>query len=380
MKTIRKNRPELLSTLRYLSAVIFCCMLYGSVSAQRWTSLFNGKDLTGWDTYLRATNLVGYVDDPAIPYEPPIGLNNDPLRVFTVSDGVIRISGEVWGAITTHQSYSNYHLRFESKWGEKKWYPKDTALRDGGVLFHCSGPFDYASKCWMRSVEMQIQETEIGDYYDVYGGVPEFQISPAITLQQEKVQQYDPLAPLQRYSGRVYRSGNFESPHGEWTKGELVARHADAVFIVNGFVVNRLYNIFRQDIGRQATGGKLQFQSEGAEHYLRNIEIRPLQFSRGRPVLSSLDSVVHIGRQTPKNIEITNTGDAIEIIAVELLGKNIEQFVIDLPRLPLTLKKNKSLQLPVSLRSDSQSGNSVLLRLETISGPAPDFEIRLLAE
>lgn len=366
--------------LRLICGIAFCFLLHSNVHAQRWTPLFNGKDLTGWDTYLRATNLVGYVDDPSIPYEAPIGLNNDPLRVFTVSDGVIRISGEVWGAITTWKPYSNYHLRFESKWGEKKWYPKDTALRDGGLLFHCTGPFDYASKCWMRSVEMQIQETEIGDYYDVYGGVPEFQLSPAVTLQQEKVQQYDPLAPLRRYSGRVYRSGNFESPHGEWTRGELVARHADAVFIVNGFVVNRLYNIFRQDINRQATGGKLQFQSEGAEHYLRNIEIRPLQIQRGWPVLKSTDSVVHVGRQGRKNIEIANSGDAVEIIAVELLGKNIEGFVIQLPDFPLVLKKNKTLQLPVSLRPGTPAGSSVLLRLETVSGPVPDFEVRLAAD
>ena len=53
-----------------------------------WTSLFNGKDLRGWDSYLKE----------------PIGLNRDPHHVFTVvkdgNENVIRISGEDVGAIT----------------------------------------------------------------------------------------------------------------------------------------------------------------------------------------------------------------------------------------------------------------------------------------
>ncbi|MBX3238631.1 MAG: DUF1080 domain-containing protein [Chitinophagaceae bacterium] len=355
------------------------CFLQQDAIAQGkgWTQLFNGKDLTGWDTYLRATNMSGYVEDPDLPYQPPIGLNNDPLNVFTVKDGVLRISGEIWGAITSKRAYSNYHLRFETKWGEQKYYPKDRALRDAGLLFHCTGPFDYASKCWMRSLEMQIEESNIGDYYDVYGGVPEFQTSEGISPLNEKLEQYDAFAPLKRGLWRVHRSGNFESPHGEWTRSELVARHADAVFIVNGFVVNRLYNIFREDLHRQVTGGKIQFQSESAEHYFRRIDIRPLRFPSGEPKLVSKDSVVTITAEE-KNIEIVNTGDAVEIIAVELMGKNIDHIKVKLPEFPLVLKKNKQLQLPVSIKPGGRINNSVTLRLETVAGPVPDFEVRLI--
>lgn len=66
---------------------------------QKWQPLFNGKDLTGWDTYLRAQNMSGYGVDSTLPYMPPIGLNNDPLKVFTVKDGAIRVSGEIWGRL-----------------------------------------------------------------------------------------------------------------------------------------------------------------------------------------------------------------------------------------------------------------------------------------
>ncbi|MBX2923461.1 MAG: DUF1080 domain-containing protein [Chitinophagaceae bacterium] len=371
---------------RYLKTILpvlltFCsCAVYTGVIAQKkgWTPLFNGKDLTGWDTYLRATNIIGYVEDPDLPYEPPIGLNNDPLKVFTIHNGILRISGEAWGAITTKKSYSNYHLRFETKWGEQKYFPKDTALRDAGLLFHCTGPFDFASKCWMRSLEMQVEESNIGDYYDVYGGAPEFQVSDGIGPLNEKVPQYDAFAPLKRGLWRVHRSGNFESPHGEWTRSELVARQADAVFIVNGFVVNRLYNIFRQDLHRQVTGGKLQFQSEGAEHFFRMIDIRPLRFPSGTPKLVSRDSVVRVTNEET-NIEIVNEGDAVEIIAVEILGKHIDNIKVKLPEFPLVLKKGKKTDLSVSLKPGASIKGPLVLRLETVSGPVQDFEIRLIA-
>ena len=61
-----------------------------------WISLFNGKDLKGWDIWLgRRTRRD----------KKPIGLNKDPKHVFTVVkvDGrpAIRISGEIPGAITS---------------------------------------------------------------------------------------------------------------------------------------------------------------------------------------------------------------------------------------------------------------------------------------
>ena len=119
---------------------------------QGWQSLFNGKDLAGWDTYLRAKHLSGYGTsrvNPDIPVAPPIGLNNDPLKVFTVKDGAIHVSGEIWGGIHSKKEYGNYHIRFQSKWGEKKWAPRhtDAFLRDAGFLFHATGPVDYHSGC-----------------------------------------------------------------------------------------------------------------------------------------------------------------------------------------------------------------------------------------
>src|SRR5690349_796838 len=80
-------------------------------SSGEWQTLFNGKDLSGWDRYLGPP-----LDDNGKKLsDTPLGLNNDPNRVFTVVDNdgdkVIRISGENWGAISTKDEYENFQLQ-----------------------------------------------------------------------------------------------------------------------------------------------------------------------------------------------------------------------------------------------------------------------------
>ncbi len=176
---------------------------------QEWKSLFNGRNLDGWDTYLRATDMSGYYLDSTKTYLPPIGVNKDPLKVFTIVNNAIRVSGEIWGAFTSKAQYSNYHIRFQTKWGVKKWPPRDgdDVYRDR-ILFHCSGPFDYAFNCWMRSLEFNIQEGEFGDFTDVHAGMPELRTSPGKTLKGKDIDQYDmsgvsPGQPAADHTGRV---------------------------------------------------------------------------------------------------------------------------------------------------------------------------------
>src|SRR2546425_184518 len=81
---------------------------------EEWTPLFNGRDLDGWDTWLGKPN----------KGTEPVGLNKDPRGVYSVVtvDGkpAIRITGEIFGAITTKKEFENYHVRLQFKWGEKK--------------------------------------------------------------------------------------------------------------------------------------------------------------------------------------------------------------------------------------------------------------------
>src|SRR5437762_9960061 len=68
--------------------------------------LFNGKDLTNFYTYLAAPQ----------GSKQRYGKNNDPEKVFTVHDGMVHVSGKVFGGFITEKEYENYHLVVEYKW------------------------------------------------------------------------------------------------------------------------------------------------------------------------------------------------------------------------------------------------------------------------
>src|SRR5690606_23491012 len=82
-------------------------------------ALFNGENLDGWYVFLKDR-----------------GRNNDPKNVFTVQDGMIRITGEEWGCITTNKNYKNYKLAVEFKWEGGTYEPRKDKTRDSGVLLH----------------------------------------------------------------------------------------------------------------------------------------------------------------------------------------------------------------------------------------------------
>ena len=68
---------------------------------------------------------------------------------------------------------------------------------------------------------------------------------------------------------------NFENPHGEWSRLELICIGNKAYHIVNGTVVMALENSSeynKEDIGSPLTKGKIQLQSEAAEVYYKNIK------------------------------------------------------------------------------------------------------------
>jgi hypothetical protein len=194
--------------------------------------LFNGKNLDGW------TISINHADksDPKA----------DPKGVFKVEDGVIHVSGEEFGCLTTEKEYGDYKVSLEFKWGEKRWPPRQNAVRDSGILVHVIEPV----KVWPRSIECQIQEHDCGDFYLVGG---------ASIVIDGKVQK-----------GRWIKSEDAEKPRGEWNKVEVVCDGGTVTNIINGKAVNT---------GTDASErrGKILLQSEGAEIFFRNIVLTPLK-------------------------------------------------------------------------------------------------------
>ncbi|HYM12690.1 MAG TPA: DUF1080 domain-containing protein [Bryobacterales bacterium] len=207
--------------------------------------LFNGKNLDGFDTFLRTK-----------------GLNNDPEKVFQVENGMIHISGAEFGYLITQKEYDNYYLRAEFKWGEGTHAPRAGKARDSGILYHVNGE----NKVWPQSIEFQMIEGGTGDIILVDGA--------ALTVKgvHKEKGRFDRFGkgPWKDVAGFRDPVGEVEKPHGEWNVLELIADGDSVRYLVNGKLAN-------EGIGSNLTRGKILFQSEGAEVWFRNLELRPLK-------------------------------------------------------------------------------------------------------
>lgn len=267
----------------YLSLLLLLVtgsVLRGPGHPGTWTSLFNGKDLTGWDSWLapRADSNGHRLGDQ------PIGLNHDPDNVFTVvpQDGqkVIRISGEDVGGIISTGEYSDYHLQVLFKWGTRTWGQKKGKKKDSGLLYHSTGAYGADFGAWMRSHEFQVQEGDCGDYWGCAGATADI---PAKKINDTDYV-YDPAgtwytfradSPVGRH---CIKSSDAERPAGQWNTLDLYCHGDTSVQIVNGRVMMVLYHLSQVLDGQlqPLIRGRIQLQSEGAEVFYKAVRIQPI--------------------------------------------------------------------------------------------------------
>ena len=268
---------------KFILPLLLCVILFGFKTIEKnghWKQLFNGKDLTGWDTYIGPD-----LDDKGKPVTgKPLGLNNDPRHVFTIvkenGENIIHISGENWGAISTTEEYENYHLQLQFKWGVLSWGQKKNKKKDSGLLYHSVGDFGADYGAWMRSQEFQVEEGNTGDYWGVAGGMADI---PAIK-KPDSTYVYSADGTLLTFSqgskqGRhCIKNGDAENPSGRWNTLDLYCHGDTSIHVVNGKVMMVLYDNRQLTNGQELplTKGKIQIQSEGAELYYRHIQIQPI--------------------------------------------------------------------------------------------------------
>jgi len=237
-----------------------------AIRPDKKVKLFNGRDLTGLYSFLEKNKYA------------------DPLKVFTVKDGVLRISGEEFGGLSTKQAYRDYHLRVEWKWSGKTYPPRVDKARDSGILVHGIGPDEGSRGYWYQSIEYQIIEGGTGDFLLVNGAErpfltaevreePNGQIywkkgAKAVRTDRKRINWYARAADWKDTIG--FRGpDDVEMPLGGWNASEILCDGDTITAVVNGKVVN---------YGTQASqsAGKIQIQSEGAEILIRRVEIGPI--------------------------------------------------------------------------------------------------------
>jgi hypothetical protein len=224
------SRRQILFALAFLSLVLLGLTAPNPAAepADGWMPLFNGKDFTGWRKFV----------DPKS--------QADPEKIWTVRDGMIVCEGSVNGYLITNKDYGDYALRVQWRWGDKV-----TRSRNSGVFVHVSGP----DKIWPKGVEAQLLTDHAGDIWLVDGF--KLQVDPA---------RRDPKTP--RHFLRT--KDKVEKPIGEWNQYEITCKGDTIKLVINGQAVN-------EGSQAEASKGKILLQSEGAEIFFRNVELKPLR-------------------------------------------------------------------------------------------------------
>lgn len=216
----------------------------------------------------------------------PLGLNNDIKDVFTIitenGESVLKISGEIYGGLTTKASYENYHLSVMFKWGDKKWEPRLDVLRDSGILYHCYGAHGRFWNTWKTSLEFQVQETDLGDFIPLGGNAMTPKVpGPKVEIRGVKGKNRDKYDPnSDEYLDNIgYTSAYKEpdAPHGEWNHLEIYVVGDDAVHVVNGAVVMVVENATNGEDGTPLIKGQIQIQSEAAACYYKQLMLTPIK-------------------------------------------------------------------------------------------------------
>ena len=238
--------------------------------------IFNGENWEGWHLKLRN------------------GDTEMAKQVYAIEDKVIHVfkhmpdslnlnTGEnaTHGLFYTNKTYSKYILRFKYKWGKKKTNNFDEWQYDAGVYYHVSD-----DKVWPIGIEYQIRYNHITDTnhtgdlirpggagYDWFstkdgktflspqeGGIPE-----------DKSDWMHLAKPTK----------NHNALNDKWNTCEIIVMGGEyTIHKLNGEIVNMAYNLKPEE-------GIIGFQSETAEIYYRDIEIK--EFKKSIPLETFLD-------------------------------------------------------------------------------------------
>ena len=222
---------------------------------------------------------------------PKSDFHDDPKDIWTFAkDGTFNISGRGYGYVGTKDSFENYHLVIEFKWGTKTWGVREKKAKDNGILLHACGPHGAYADTWMASIEAQIIEGGVGDILVLSPKLADgteltTSVSAEFALDRDKEKIWKQGEPRQIVTkGRInwrgrdedwadrlgFRGKNdVESPPGEWNRLEVIAKGDTLQYFVNGALVNEAFDC-------KPAEGKILLQTEGAEMIVRRYELYPL--------------------------------------------------------------------------------------------------------
>jgi len=156
----------------------------------------------------------------------------------------------------TKKTYSSYDLKFEFKWGKRKFEPRLDKIRDAGLLYHCP----VGSYAWPSSLEYQIQEGDCGDLWTILG------TSCEVLKDGESIK-------VKKADYSRSKKWTDEEKSG-WNKVLLKVRGNTAKYYLNGVLINEIVNANYG--GLPLNSGFIALQAEYSELIYRKIKIKEL--------------------------------------------------------------------------------------------------------
>jgi 3-keto-disaccharide hydrolase len=205
-------------------------------------SLFNGKDLTGWEADV-----------------PEKDTKKDAPPSFIVRDGLLVSMGKPEGHLISTTLYRDYRLEVEYRFPGK--------AGNCGVLVHASTP-RALYKMFPKSIEVQMESGNAGDFWCIQENI-----------EVKDMEKRRPRKEGEKWGGSegdarriVNLTDGSEKPLGEWNSMIIEARGRSLKVWVNGDLVN-------DGFGATADRGKIALQAEGTEVEFRKVQIGPLPAS-----------------------------------------------------------------------------------------------------
>jgi len=244
--------------------------------------LFNGTNLAGWYSWLVDTK------------------RDDPRRVFAVTNGLLRISGDGLGYLATTQEYSDYRLSVEFKWGATHWPWADRIGKasDSGLFLHSVGPDGNSHDgrgAFRAAIECQIMQGATGDLLlirgtNTDGSLIAPRVSVAVqpgrdaegwpfvaftdsreTLDIERWGRVNWLNKSRQWKDEFDFRGprDVERPRGQWNELICICERDHILVQLNGVTVNEARGVFPRR-------GKILLQCEGSEVFFRRVTLEPM--------------------------------------------------------------------------------------------------------
>ncbi|MDO5969596.1 DUF1080 domain-containing protein [Flavivirga aquimarina] len=234
--------------------------------------IFNGENLEGWYLKIRSGDEEMAKKIFAVENGEIHVFNKDFPKEYKLNTG----ENDTHGLIYSKKAYNKYILRFEYKWGDRIANNFGRWQYDAGVYYHVTN-----DAVWPVGIEYQIRYNHLnnknhtgdlirpkGVNYDWYsttdgktflhpddGGIPE-----------QKRHWLHFAKPTQ----------NFNGVNNQWNKCEIIVMGDKySIHKLNGEIVNMAFNL-------KPSSGIFGFQSETAEIYYRNIEIK--EFDKFIPI------------------------------------------------------------------------------------------------